>query len=463
MIRIWGNSRLARIGGEIRPMIRLAVPLVLAEIGWVTMGIVDSMMVGRLPNGAEAIGATSLGNLLFNIIGIFGGGLMLGLDTLVSQSYGAGRVNDCHHSLVNGIYLLLPVTAVLLGLAWSLIPMLPNLGIDPSLLTLAVPYFGALAWSAPPLMLYFAFRRYLQGMGLVKPVAVALVVANLANIFGNWVLIYGNLGAPAMGVEGSGWSTCIARAIMAAILFFCIVHYERRHRWGLSRAALRPDFARIKRLLVLGMPAAMHIALEVGVFGAATVLASTLGAVALASHQIALLTTSLTFMVPLGVASAAAVRVGQEFGRRNPHRAGRAGWTAIALGAAFMLASGLAFVLAPRFIVRLYTHDAEVVALGATLLGIAAVFQLFDGLQGVAIGALRGAGDTRTAMLTHFVCDWCIGLPVAWYLCFGRGWSVAGLWVGLSLAMILAGIVLALAWARRVRRFSAWTAHVSGR
>jgi MATE family multidrug resistance protein len=241
---------------------------------------------------------------------------------------------------------------------------------------------------------------------------------------------------------------------MAGTLLYFIVHYERQRKWGLSRVALRPDFARIRRLVALGLPAALHICLEIGVFGAATALAATLGAVPLASHQIALHTASLTFMVPLGIASAAAVRVGQALGRGDPRGANRAGWTAIGLGAAFMAVSALVFISIPGALVRLYTRDAEVVALGSSLLMIAAFFQLFDGIQGVAIGALRGTGDTRSAMIAHLICDWVVGLPVAWYFCFRRGWGVAGLWVGLSLAMILAGIVLLLVWARRLRRIS---------
>jgi len=432
-------------------MVRLAAPLVLAEVGWVTMGIVDTMMVGHLPNGTEAIGATSLGNVLFYVVGVFGSGLMLGLDTLVSQSFGAGDVDDCHHSLVNSIYLLCVTVPILMSLVRSLVPGLAALGIAPSLLSLTVPYLHALLWSAPPLMLYFAFRRYLQGMNLVKPVAYALVAANIANVVGNWLLIYGNLGFPALGVVGSGWSTCFARVLMAGILLSYIVVYERRNRWGLTRVALRPDFTRIRRLLGLGLPAAMHICLEIGVFGTATALAGTLGAVALAGHQIALQTASLTFMVPLGIASAAAVRVGQALGRRDPEGAARAGWTAIALGAGFMTLSGLVLLAVPRPIVRLYTHDPSVVAVGGFLLVMAAFFQLFDGIQGVTIGALRGAGDTRSAMLAHLVADWIIGLPVGWFFCFRLGWNVAGLWVGLSLAMILAGILLGIAWARKIQ------------
>jgi multidrug resistance protein, MATE family len=440
--------------GEIRPMTRLAAPLVLAEISWVSMGIVDTMMVGRLPNGTEAIGAVSIGNLLFYIVGIFGSGLLLGLDTLVSQSFGAGKVRDCHHSLLNGVYLVLCITPILMGTMWSLVPLLHVIGVAPPVLRLAVPYLHVLLWSAPPLMLYFAFRRYLQGMNLVKPVAIALVGANLLNVFGNWVLINGRLGAPALGVEGSAWSTSLARTLMASILIYYVAFYERRNNWGLRRVRLRPDFDRIRQLVRLGFPAALHIFLEIGIFGTATALAGTLGAAALASHQIAIHTVSLTFMVPLGIASAAAVRVGQAIGRGDPEGASRAGWTAIMLGASFMTLCGLVFLAVPQWLVRLYTQDREVVTLGGLILMIAAFFQLFDGIQGVAIGALRGTGDTKTAVLVHLISDWIVGLPVAWYFCFRRGWGAPGLWVGLSLAMILAGIFLLLAWIRRLRRLT---------
>jgi MATE family multidrug resistance protein len=219
----------------------------------------------------------------------------------------------------------------------------------------------------------------------------------------------------------------------------------------LTRIGLRPDFSRIRRLVGLGLPAAMHILLEIGVFGTATALAATLNPVALASHQVALHTASLTFMVPLGIASAAAVRVGQALGRRDPPAAARSGWTAIGLGLVFMSFSAVVFLSVPGFIVRLYTHDVRVVELGASLLMMAAFFQLFDGVQGVATGALRGTGDTQSPMLAHLICDWFIGLPIGWYFCFKRGWGVKGLWIGLSLAMILAGIVLLVAWARRIR------------
>jgi len=434
-------------------MLRLAGPLILAEVGWVAMGMVDTAMVGRLPNGAGAIAAASLGNVLFYAVGIFGGGMLLGLDTLVSQSFGAGRVDDCHRSLLNAIYLISLFTPPLIFLALSLLPVLYWSGIPHTILDVTTPYLRALLWSAPPLMFYFAFRRYLQGMNFVKPVAMALITANLVNLFLNWVFIYGHLGVPAMGVEGSAWATVIARVFMAGVLLLAIVHYERTHKMGLRAVSFRPDVARMKRLLALGIPASLQITFEIGAFATCTALAGQLGAVALASHQIALHMASLAFMIPLGMSAAAAVRVGQGLGRRDPNGASRSGWTAIALGGAFMCCTAVLFLSVPRQIIRLYTPDPEVIATGILLLTMAALFQIFDGIQGVAVGALRGAGDTRTPMLAHLLVDWGIGVPLGYWLCFKMGWGAAGLWVGLSVAMILVGIVLLAVWRRRVQAF----------
>ena len=446
--------RLEKLRAEIRPTLHLAVPLVLAEIGWMTMGIVDTVMVGHLPNSAAAIGAVSISSNLFNVLAFFGGGLLIGLDTLVAQAFGAGQREDCHRSLVNGIYLSLAMTPILMAPVWFFGPLLQSLQIDPEVAHLAVPYMKALAFGLLPLLLYFAVRRCLQAMNMVKPVAFALVTSNFINLMFNWVLIYGKLGAPAMGVVGSGWSTALSRLYMAMVLVGYLLWYDRRHRTRLLQTPVNIDFTRIRRLIILGLPAAMQITLEISVFALVTALIGRLGAVPLASHQIALNTVAFTYMVPLGISSAAAVRVGQAIGRRNPLAAADAGDTAIFVGAAFMACCSIALLVFPRAIARMYTPDETVIRSTITLLAAGAAFQLFDGLQTVATGALRGAGDTRTPMFCHFTAYWVIGLPLGAWLGFRRGWGAFGLWAGLSLALILIGIVLLLAWQRTVRRLT---------
>ncbi len=312
-------------------MLTLAAPVVVAEVGWVAMGLVDTLMVG--PLGPEAIGAVGIGSSLFIGVVIFAMGLLLGLDTLVSQAYGAGRLDECHRWLVHGAVLslivALPVTLVLFALA----SLLGGWGLDPTVLHMARPYLTILSWSVLPLLFYATFRRYLQGMGVVRPVMIALVMANITNVIVNWVLIYGKLGAPAMGVRGSAWATVLSRVAMAVYLLVVIVQRERGRRPGLFETPLTIELAWMRRLLALGVPAASQITLEVGVFAAATALAGRLTPIALAAHQIAIHIAALSFMVPLGVSSAGAVRVGHALGRRDPAGAERAGWTAILIGA----------------------------------------------------------------------------------------------------------------------------------
>ena len=436
---------------EVRPTVRLALPLVLAELGWMSMAIVDTMMVGRLPNSAVAMGAVSLGSAVFMVLALFGEGLLLGLDTLVSQAFGAGKREDCHRSLVNGVYLSIALTPALALPVWLLARLFSAVGVDAEVAALAVPYTKALAYGLLPLLLYFAVRRCLQAMNMVRPVALALLTANIVNALGNWMLIYGKWGAPAMGTVGSGWSTAIARVYMAAVLIGYLFWYDYKHRTELLKTPVDVDLRRMRRLIALGIPAALQFTLESGVFALVTALIARLGAVPLATHQIALNTVAFTYMVPLGIASAAAVRVGQAIGRRDAQRAAAAGGTAIFIGASFMTLAGVMLLVMPRSIARIYTTDQTVIRNAAALLAAGAAFQLFDGIQTVATGALRGAGDTRTPMLCHFTAYWIIGLPLGAWLCFRRGWGALGLWIGLSLALILIGIVLLFVWRGRVR------------
>lgn len=256
---------------------------------------------------------------------------------------------------------------------------------------------------------------------------------------------------PRMGVTGSAWATFGARIYLAAVLVGAVLWNNRRDRLHLFRSASLPDFALVKRLLELGLPAATHIGLEIGVFAAATALIATLDARSLAAHQIALNVASITFMVPMGISSAAAVRVGHEIGKGRMDLAARAGWTAIALAAGFMACAALTFLAAPGWIARAYTPDPAVVAATVGLLAIAAAFQLFDGVQIVCSGALRGAGETKSPMVANLVFYWFLGLPLGWLLGIRMKLGVRGIWAGLCLALILIGSTLLVVWRRKTK------------
>jgi multidrug resistance protein, MATE family len=392
--------------------------------------------------------------MLFFAVAVFAMGVLLGLDPLVAQAFGAGRLDECHRWLVAGVWLGVFISVPTVALIYAMNATLGLWGLPVEVEVLVRPYTNILTWSLPPLLLYVAFRRYLQAMNLVRPVMIALVVANVVNAVANWILIFGHFGFPAMGVRGSAWATLLARIFMAAFLFVVILTHEAHTVPRLRDTPMGIDAARIRRLFALGIPAAGQMVFEVGVFSAATALAGRVSADALAAHQIALNMAAFTFMVPFGIASAAAVRVGHAVGRRDPDGAMRAGWTAIAIGVGFMAVAAAVFLLAPGVLIRAFTDDRAVVEIGTGLLFVAAVFQLFDGVQGVTTGALRGLGDTHTAMFWNLGGHWVVGLPLGYVLCFRRGYGVVGLWWGLSVGLIICGVALVIAWTRKGTRLA---------
>ena len=429
---------------ELADLTRLAIPVVLSELGWMAQSVVDTIMVGRL--GPASIGAVALGNAIFYTPSLFGIGLLLGLDTLVAQAYGRKDHDDCHRWLAQGIYLALIITPPLMLLIFAASFGFAHFGISPAVAAPAAAYSRVLVWSLLPLLIYAASRRYLQSVGQVTVITYTYILANLLNWAGNWLLIYGHWGFPAMGVRGSALATVIARIGMAASLVGFAWRYERRRGHPLFHHWAGPHLAQLRQLARLGLPAAAQIVLEVGAWNAATLSAGWLTPIALAAHQIALNYASVTYMVPLGVSAAAAVSVGHAVGAGDLPRARRAGWLALALGTGFMLLAGLALLLFPLPLTRLYTADPQVLALAPALLGIAALFQVFDGIQTVATGSLRGLGETRTPMFANLIGYWFLGLPLGFALCFVFHWGIYGTWIGLTLALTVISAILLRRW-----------------
>ena len=425
---------------ELKELLRLALPVAGVQVGLMLMGVVDTIMVGHV--SPEDLAAVALGNIYFFAGAIFGMGLLFSLDPVVSQAVGAGDEEAQARAVQRGLVLAL-VLSGLTGLILLLAEPVFVLARQPeAVIPRAAGYAVATIPGVLPFYGFIVLRQTLQAQGRVNPILAAIVVANLLNVFFNWVLVYGNLGMPAMGAVGSGWASSLSRFVMAGTLVAVT--------WGSFRHKLRPwrpETLRLRpmvRMVRLGAPIGVQMGMEYGAFGLAGVLMGVLGTVSMAGHQIALNLASLTFMVPVGISQATAVLVGRGVGAQDPDRARRAALGGVLVGGGFMTLPMMIFLTLPGPLARLYSSDAAVVALAATLLPIAGVFQVADGVQVVAAGVLRGVGDTRVPMVLNLLGFWLVGLPVGVYLAFPRLMGPRGLWWGLALGLGVVAVLLVL-------------------
>jgi MATE family multidrug resistance protein len=429
---------------ELREMGRLAAPAVVVQVGIMMMGVVDTVMAGRISAGALA--AVALGNLyVFNSL-VFGMGVLMALDPIVAQAVGA-RDEAAVGSAVQRAIAISAALSVAVGVAlWPGEALLGALRQPADVVPDAAAYARASIPGVFPFYLFIVLRQTLQAFGRMAPIVWVVLAANLLNAALNWVLMLGHLGAPRLGPVGSAWSTTIGRWAMALGLLAVGWAALRPHLRRLAPQALRA--APLARTLGVGVPIGVQYMLEVGAFGVATLLVGLFGTTALAGHEITLNLASLTFMVPLGVASAGSVLVGRAVGAGDAAAARLHAAASLVYGVGFMAVSAVLLLLAPRAIAALYTRDAGVLAVAATLIPIAGVFQVFDGGQVVAGAVLRGSGDTRTPLVANLAGFWVVGLPLGGWLAFSLGGGPAGLWWGLVAG--LAAVALLLVW--RVRR-----------
>lgn len=428
-----------------RQLLRLALPIVAVNLGQMMMSVVDTVMVGRV--SADAIAAVALGTLFFFAAAISGEGILLALDPFISQAIGAGDGPGQARGLQRGLLLSLLLTLPA-GLLLAVSPgLMELLGQPDGVVPLAAAYVRIMIPGVLPFFAFIAFRQVLQAMGRVRPVFLTMLGANLVNIGLNYVLIFGKLGAPAMGVAGSAWATVLSRWLMVLVLAWSA--------WPLLRPLLRPWHpearagAPLTRMVRLGLPIAGQRMLEYLAFGGTALAMGWIGTTAMAGHQIALNLAAVSYMIPLGVGGAGAVLVGRAVGADRPDLARQHARLAMVLGGAVMLVGGALFVAVPGWLARLYTSDPGAQAVAATLLPLAGAFGVFDGLQVVGLGVLRGLADTRVPMLINLVGYWAIGLPAGLLLAFPLGMGATGLWWGLVIG--LATVALLLVYRIRVR------------
>jgi len=432
---------------ELRPLARLAGPIVLSQVGSHLMVAVDTAMIGHA--SSKALTASGIASVWLTGTSMLAYGVLHGMDPIVTQAHGAGDDERAHLALRRGVVVALLV-GVLLALVWGVTgPALRVLGgQDPEIAAMAHRYALAQLPTVPFGMLFIALRQYLQGRGVLRPMVWAAVWGNLFNAAANGLLIYGGLGIPALGLTGAGIATGLTRLVM----FLLVLGHAHGHPlmpdrwWPRTRRAF--EAGPLWQLIRIGVPVGVQMGLEVWAFGLSTLMAGWLGVTAGAAHMVALNLASLSFMVPLGVSMAATTRVGNLLGAGEPARAQRAAWTAMATGATCMAVSGLTFLLARTTIPRIYSSDPEVLAAAAAILPIAAAFQVVDGIQVTGAGVLRGMGNTRPAALFNLLGYWILGLPLGWWLAFEGGHGLAGVWWGLALGLLVVAVCL-VAWIRR--------------
>lgn len=426
--------------GALRQLLTLALPIIVVNLGMSAMGAVDTLMIGRV--SAEALASVALGNVYYFSIAMLGIGVTLALDPIVSQAIGADDPEGVALGVQRGV-----VVAVLVSIPLALAllvaePVVRFLRQPDELLEGIRVYTLILVPSVLPFLLFSVGRQTLQAMHRVAPVVIVIIAANLLNVALNQWLIFGGLGVAPMGIAGSAWATTISRWVMVIALLTIARHELVPLLRPFHRESLR--WPALARMLRLGIPIGLQLEIEMVTFGAVAMLMGSFGTLQIASHQVALNLASLTFMVPMGVGMGAAALVGRAVGRGDAHAARAAALAALSVGAGFMACTALMFLSVPRLLASLYTNDADVIAFAALLLPLAGIFQVFDGLQVVSAGILRGLGDTRAPMLINLVGFLVIGLGMSTFLAYRTPLGAVGLWWGLVLGLAAVAVILLL-------------------
>jgi MATE family multidrug resistance protein len=431
--------------GEIRRLAALALPVAATQVSTMLLGVVDTLVLGRF--SVEALSAAALANLwIWGTLQLVFGTLS-GVDPIVAQAHGARDGARAGLALQRGLVLALLLSLPLAALWLGTEEFLRAMGQDPALAAAAERFTIVQIPSLPFFLGFHTLRGYLQSREIVRPQLFVIAVANVLNLLFNWVLVFGNLGFPRLGLEGSGLATAATRVACGIALVALVLRgrlYEEAWMPWSRRAASPRALAEV---LAIGIPIGIQTSLEAWAFSGAALLAGRLGTDALAAHTIVLQMAALSFMMPLGIALAAVTRVGNLIGARRQDDAQRAAWVALGLGAGVMATSAAAFLLFRQELPRLFTPDSTVVALAAGILPVAAAFQIFDGTQVVGCGVLRGMGRTRPAAVFNGISYWLLGLPLGWWLGLRAGWGLAGIWWGLCLGLAVVALLLVL-WIR---------------
>ena len=436
------SPEFTRTRAEIAALLHIGGPLMAAQLAQMAMGFFDTVMMGRV--GPVELAAVAIGTGLWHTLFLFALGTLMAISPLVAHLHGAGQSAAMAPLVRQALWLAALLGAGCFVVLRHLEPLLDALGIEPAIVPIAGDYLRALSWGMWPIFAAMALRLFSEGIGRTRPVLAIALLALLVNIVANYALIFGHWGLPALGATGCGAATAIGMWVLLAGMLAILLGDRRYRVYGLFQHWDWPCWRELRPLLTLGLPIGIGLFLETAVFATVALLLGTLGAVAAAAHQVALNVAAMTFMIPLGLSMATTIRIGHALGAGDPRAARFSGLIGIGLSGSFMAIMAVLIFTGHQTIARLYTDDPAVVTVAAGLLQLAALFQISDGLQVGALGALRGLKDTRVPMLIVVVAYWLITFPLAWLLGIHWGLGPRGPWIGLIAGLSVAAVLLNL-------------------
>lgn len=433
---------------HIKDTVTLALPIVIGQLGHIMMGVIDNAMVGQV--SPVHLAAAAVANGLFFIIMVVGIGISYAISPLVSMQRGSGNIRGCSEILRNGFYVNMAAGVLLVLLSYTASGFIPYFRQDPRVAAYAISYSKIIALSALPMMLFQTYRQFAEGLGVMRPSMIIAILANIVNAGLDYILIYGHLGFPRLELDGAGWATFFSRALMAAAMMLFVMKHRRFRGFDFTLLPLHINRRVSLEILRLGTASGMQYFFEVACFVCAAIMVGWIGAYELAAHQIAINIASITYMAVVGISSAAAIRTGNFLGSGSRIDLMRAGYIALALGAGFMASSGTVLILLRNFLPTLYVENRIVQQIGSNLLVVAAMFQIFDGIQAVGLGVLRGIADARIPTIITFIAYWVIAIPAAYVLGFVLHYGVIGVWLGLLIGLAFSAIFLLLRFSAKV-------------
>jgi MATE family multidrug resistance protein len=434
---------------HLKETVKLAIPVVIGQLGHVMLGVTDSIMVGRV--GPVPLAASSLVNSVVHLILVFGLGMTLAITPLVSIARGKGQKDQCGVILRQSFLLNMVVTVFLFAGLLLMAALIRYLNQEAAVTVQAMSYAKIIAFSIIPFMVFQVYRQFIDGLAFTKPAMYVALAANLVNVLGNWVFIFGNLGMPAFGLDGAGYSTLITRSFMAAVLMIYVSRAKRFKKYDPTFRFRNINWPVLRELTRVGVPTGFQYFFELGAFSLSAIMIGWLGSAQLAAHQIVLSLAATSFMVALGISSAGTIRVGHAYGRRNFGDVRRAGFLTTVFTSSMMACCGVIFILFREHLPFIFTKDPAVVQIAVPLIIVAALFQVSDGAQAAGLGVLRGITDVRLPMIITFIAYWVVALPIGYILGFVLGMEVVGVWVGLLAGLTAAAVMLNIRFGIKTR------------